>query len=630
MPHCPARRLQLTEYEKLSQIIPHFCNSQSAVWIGDISPAPAFQFCSFSKAVNLLGQEFELIIYDSRNALNLEALAIAGGTLKAGGLLLMIVQNRQTLPDQDSLRWSGESHAISAVNFRRFFQKINEEIFTHSAKAKLSEAARSTRLSPALNKTTAAQRKIINEILQQQADLYFLTAKRGRGKSALAGLLANELPQKIYLTAPNKSAVGILQIFAQRDLEFIAPDALYRQIREDCGQFRQHWLFVDEAAMIPLELLHGFCRTFSHILFTTTIHSYEGTGRGFKLKFMQNIHRTSRSFELTKPLRWAENDPLERFIDRLLLTDAEDQLKPIAFSQNSNVKVTALCRTDLLKHQNLLTEFYGLLMLAHYRTSPIDLRRLFDAPKQRFWLAQSHHALLGCIWAIEEGMLKDDNLISEIQRGIRRPKGNLGAQLLCFQHGLTDACRLRSLRISRIAVRPQWRRSGIGRQLIEKTAQDCRAAFDYLSVSFGYTPQLAQFWQKCGFMLVYLGDHKEASSGCYSAMALRPLNSEGEQVCQTARRQFLRDIGLQRHPLSAQFASAADWQFTEYDLISLKNFAYFHRTFNAALPAIRRFIMKYNLTGLEPFLIKKANQTQKSWLTLLRAETARHLRMRHQ
>ena len=44
---------------------------------------------------------------------------------------------------------------------------------------------------------------------------------------------------------------------------------------------------------------------------------------------------------------------------------------------------------------------------------------------------------------------------------------------------------------------------------------------DYLSVSFGYTKELAQFWQKCGFSLVHLGEHLEASSGCYSAIALK-------------------------------------------------------------------------------------------------------------
>ena len=43
---------------------------------------------NFFKARNLLGQEFDWILYDARSALNLEALAMAGGTLRAGGVLL--------------------------------------------------------------------------------------------------------------------------------------------------------------------------------------------------------------------------------------------------------------------------------------------------------------------------------------------------------------------------------------------------------------------------------------------------------------------------------------------------------------------------------------------------------------
>ena len=45
--------------------------------------------------------------------------------------------------------------------------------------------------------------------------------------------------------------------------------------------------------MLPIAQLTAFPQHFKHILFTTTIHSYEGTGRGFELKFKQKkINRT--------------------------------------------------------------------------------------------------------------------------------------------------------------------------------------------------------------------------------------------------------------------------------------------------------------------------------------------------
>ena len=37
-----------------------------------------------------------------------------------------------------------------------------------------------------------------------------------------------------------------------------------------------------------------------------------------------------------------------------------------------------------------LPQFYGLMTLAHYRTSPLDLRRLFDANAQCFLLLKAN------------------------------------------------------------------------------------------------------------------------------------------------------------------------------------------------------------------------------------------------
>ena len=81
-----------------------------------------------------------------------------------------------------------------------------------------------------------------------------------------------------------------------------------------------------------------------------------------------------------------------------------------------------------------------------------------------------------------------------------------------------------------------WQQHGIGTQLIEYITQN--ADLDYLSVSFGYTKELAQFWQKCGFSLVYLGEHLEASSGCYSTIALKGLSAQGIELEKKQRNLF--------------------------------------------------------------------------------------------
>ncbi len=50
-------------------------------------------------------------------------------------------------------------------------------------------------------------------------------------------------------------------------------------------------------------------------------------------------------------------------------------------------------------------------------------------------------------------------------------------------------------------------------------------------MSFGFTDALWHFWQQCGFELVRMGSHREASSGCYTAMALLLQSEAGHRLC---------------------------------------------------------------------------------------------------
>lgn len=590
---------------------------------------------NFSTAKNLLGQEFDFILYDARQALNLDALAIACGTLKAGGVLLLLFTHWQHLGEQkdmDSLRWCGEKQAIATPHFIAFFQdKVSEyAIPVYFEQGMRSEALSFPQTGNAFSretKPTFRQAQITKEILRQRAEIYIVTAKRGRGKSALAGILAKTLQplQRVLLTAPNKSAVKILQDFAQTDIEFIAPDELCRLITQQPEQFRDHWLLIDEAAMIPLALLNCLTSAFKRVLCTTTIHSYEGTGRGFLLKFIANLDRTFQHFELQQPLRWSADDSLERFIDDLLLLDCEDHLTQPHYQAGDDVYIQRISQQALTENGKQ-ADFYGLLTLAHYRTTPLDLRRMFDAPRQGFWLAQGREALLGCAWTLEEGGLQDAALVTDICRGLRRPQGNLVAQTLAFQGHLPQACILKSERISRIALQPQWQRRGIGRKLVESIVRQCTA--DFVSVSFGYTQELDAFWRKCGFWLVHLGEHKEASSGCYSAIALRPLSTQGIQLAQQALTHFRRNMPLSFHPLSARFDFAPDWQLNEDDREILQNFADFNRTLTASLGAIRRLLALAEPTDgflLRDYCANRGLTTnalfgKRQWLQACRAE----------
>ncbi|SUB15592.1 tRNA(Met) cytidine acetyltransferase TmcA [Pantoea agglomerans] len=136
---------------------------------------------------------------------------------------------------------------------------------------------------------------------------------------------------------------------------------------------------------------------------------------------------------------------------------------------------------------------YRLLTSAHYRTSPLDLRRLLDAPGMQLWRAGDASALQGALWLVEEGGL-EPALAQAVWAGTRRPRGNLVAQSLAAHAGLAEAATLRSLRISRIAVAAERRRLGTGQQLVAAAAS-AAVGYDYLSVSFGYTESLWAFWR---------------------------------------------------------------------------------------------------------------------------------------
>ena len=559
---------------------------------------------AFSKATNLLGQEFEHILFDARNGIHLEALAIAAGTLKMGGTLCLVLSDWENLSlqvDQDSLRWNGNQSAIATPNFIDHFKQCIERYHFPILREESSVEFPLVFYSNEHHKNaTLAQQQIIETILQAEQDIYFLTAKRGRGKSALLGMLANQIQAPVYLTAPNKSAVNSVIEFSEGNIEFIAPDELALKLQHKPEFSQSAWLLVDEAAMIPLPLLQEYSRYFQHIVFSTTIHSYEGTGRGFELKFKRKIHRTFQHFELKQPLRWQENDPLEDFIDDLLLLNAEDEFQQFLFLPHLPYQIREVQKTQHI------AEFYGLMTLAHYRTSPLDLRRLLDGENQRFYFAEYQQNLLGAIWALEEGNMTDDELIIQIQQGKRRPKGNLVPQALCFHENLSYACKLRSLRISRIAVQPNWQKQGIGQNLMKFMEN---SEVDFLSVSFGYTDELAKFWQKCGFVLVHLGEHQEASSGCYSAIALKGLSKEGLALVDATHKQFQRNLPLSFHPFAINFQqNQLDWQLDEFDWVSLKNFANFHRTLFSSIPAIRRLLKS---TGEENFPLISAYLTKK-------------------
>lgn len=470
----------------------------------------------FHNAKSLLGQEFPFAIYDMRSDeagcfhFNLDAFAIVAGTVQANGKLYLLCpdwQHLEALLDADARRWN-QDQAVRCPNFFAYFKQLIKQFDWQICNEVAAVPA--TQSSPTAFQLTLDQQNILTNLPLDPAVIHLITAPRGRGKSTLAGKLAQHFLQQkpVILTARSQAVLGNFKKQCH-SLPFFAPDALIKAIEQQSVS-PDTVLFVDEAASLPLPMLLKYCAYFDKVILTTTTQNYEGTGRGFRLKFLPLLEKTARQWELHQPLRWQVGDKLEAFVAELLLL--ED--------------------TPISSNPTQLEQHYRLLAQAHYKTTPTDLRRLFDGEQQQIFYP-ANNPQDAVIWAINEGGL-DHALTNAILNGTRRPKGSLVAQYLAFQYQQPDFCLLHSTRISRIAVQPELQRKGIGKRLVAdfilQVQQQKSPLVDFVSVSFGLTPELLRFWQLCGFKLLFITEKPEASSGNPSAMMIYPLSSAAENL----------------------------------------------------------------------------------------------------
>lgn len=587
------------------------------------------------KARLLPGQEFLHGVFDARRGLHSEALAMLTGTLQAGSWLILLLPPEsqwQTRPDDDSLRWNDGGQMIPAPHFMRHFART----LIHPAHLCRYEnrpfdmplLPPQPAWLPPEGTPTPAQQQILDQLRRAESGIFCLTAARGRGKSAVAGLFLADMPGRHLLCAPAKVSVTVIQRYLDhsQQTEFISPDNLLI-LTETADTSAYGWLVIDEAAMIPLPLLTRFATVFPRILLLTTVQGYEGTGRGFLLKFCHSLPQFT-ALTLTQPVRWAEYDPAEAWLDEaLLLTEPAEKITPAGECEYLSVTQQALCDDP-----NLLSGFYGLLTAAHYRTSPLDLRRLADAPGQHFALFCNRQQVTAALWLTDEGGLSAE-LTQSVWAGTRRPRGNLLAQSLAAHSYFPQAAQLRSRRISRIAVHAGYRRNALGRQLLQRAAEAAKnSGMDYLSVSFGYTPELAAFWTSCGFRFARTGTHPEAVSGCYTAMLLLPLTPAGQALADAAEHQFARDCAVYSQiwgfspvlPVQAESLNEQEWRM-------LAGFAYAAKPQAVAEPALVLLQREYpaqtaelsQLLSGKPEVLKARNISgKKALLDALRQETA--------
>jgi tRNA(Met) cytidine acetyltransferase len=435
-----------------------------------------------------------------------------------------------------------------------------------------------------------------------------LVADRGRGKSSALGLALRGSSEAI-VTAGSEAAVGEVLRFAGEAARFVPLLELLSEPR------RAGVIVVDEAAQVPVPLLQRLvlAHADAHLAFATTTHGYEGTGRGFSLRFVPWLQRQGavERYELEQPIRWSADDPLERAVFEALLLDAE----PAALEPDVDVRdaiLEILDRDALARELPRLRELFGLLVHAHYRTTPGDLQRLLDAPNLSIHAALLGGHVVAANVVAEEGQLPAE-LIEAAKSGRTRLRAHALADVLVAHLGHAEAGPLRMRRSVRLAVHPGLRRCGLATRLVEHA--HASADVDLFGTLFGATPELIEFRRQLGYELVRVSASRGARTGEPSVMMLCPRSKLARQLVDALRRELARELDTQLALLQADDGLTLDQtllaalrdrlpEVEPYSPPECRALAheYVHgpRTFESVATAVRGFLESAPLDQLEP------------------------------
>lgn len=532
-----------------------------------------------------LGGEYSTIVVDGSNQWPDNALGAAAGVVKTPGLLILLLPGGLKL-DPDSSPY--ETHLK---------QRLKRYLVPHPTLAYLwqTPAPENEAVSAAMPKIGAAQaweqeqRKVLKSLIQrcqsQSETLDVLTARRGRGKSALLGhLITHLVPTRQRPTdqipasqvaanqasthqpphdqaPPNQSQSSIILTATHPNqvvnvLKHANGSGLRYTPLDKALQSQATWLLVDEAGSIPLPVLHKLAKRSQHVVLAGTVDGYEGSGRALTLRLSSHPtdtplgRRTTHLHTLTHPVRWPNDDPVEAMINDVLRLNSSALFaapgRQDNFTQTENAQIAANAHSpknyQALKHQRissqqllddetLLDAVFGLLLQAHYQTSSRDLKHLLNQDGLiLFTQTYDEELTAACLIACEGGM--SDSTRRGVHEGKRRPRHQKLPMLLyrqCEEDKLLSAC---CWRVVRIAVRPNRQQCGLGTQLLNHifmtaASNNTPTAPQYIGASFGANPAALSFWQRSGFHAFQLGFKLNPRSGQRSVSVAKPVKLTG-------------------------------------------------------------------------------------------------------
>ncbi|MCD6341049.1 MAG: tRNA(Met) cytidine acetyltransferase [Desulfurococcales archaeon] len=495
------------------------------------------------------------------------------------------------------------------------------------------------------------EKHLLPKIKKKRHVALVITADRGRGKSSAVGIGVVGLIKE-FLKRKNKVRVAVtakdpLSVQSLMDLACKAARTLglkYKVIKREENIIEikgdrfsiEYWqpytvlrlnvdvVVVDEAAGIPVPLLHKIWLKYTRTIFATTIHGYEGAGRGFSIRFLKRLREDPKTelvmYEMKEPIRYSIDDPIEKFQFDVLLLDAEpdtldeEDLKEIEEKNFEYVKYDPEYLFSK-KGEKELRSLFGIYVLAHYRNEPDDLARIADAPHHsiRALKLKKSGKIVAAVQLAEEGRIPDD-LIDELLIGGKIP-GNIIPDRLLKHLRVKEFGRGIGWRIVRIAVHIDVQGKGIGSYLLKKIIEEARErGYDWVGVGFGVSKELINFWIKNGFSVLHISPDRNPVSGEYTALVIYPLSKKWKKLVELGNSEFsvkfieslhavyydfepdTAYIMIKRQLRNEEYAAKID--LTPIQLERLKVYVSGIMTFESVCDAVSLLSKKYVFMGL--------------------------------
>lgn len=288
-------------------------------------------------------------------------------------------------------------------------------------------------------------------------------------------------------------------------------------------------LVIDEAAAIPLPLVRKLMGPYL-VFMASTINGYEGTGRSLSLKLIQQLRdqsrvipkangsdtdpvgrvtsasskngenvssrgRALREITLSEPIRYAQGDSVEKWLNKLLCLDAtlpSSKLNLQGCPHPSNCELLHVNRDTLFSFhpvsEKFLQQMIALYVASHYKNSPNDLQLMSDAPAHQLFVlvppidddSPRLPEPLCVIQVALEGQISKESVLNSLSRG-QRAGGDLIPWLVSQQFQDEEFAGLSGARIVRIATNPEYISMGYGSQALKCLVEFYEGKFANLS-----------------------------------------------------------------------------------------------------------------------------------------------------